>query len=53
MQKLGHDAGVDPGMKGGGAEVKYVHVRKFHLCPYPLWCIKRYAKLGGEKLGEA
>ena len=34
-------------MKGGGAEDKYVHVRKFH--PWP-WRIKGYAKLGGGKL---
>ena len=24
--------GTDPGIEGGGAEVKYVHVRKFHPC---------------------
>ena len=40
-------------LKGGGAEVKYVHTRKFHPWPCPLWCIKGYAKLGGGKLGEA
>ena len=38
-------------LKGGGAKVKYVHTRKFHPWPCPLWC-KGYAKLGGGKLGE-
>ena len=38
-------------LMGGGGEVKYVHVRKFHA--HALWCIKGYAKLGGGKLGEA
>ena len=39
--------------KGGGAEVKYVQARKCHPWPCPLWCVKWYAEMGGEKLREA